>query len=43
MVVHLFGQTVDMDPVMEMAKKYDLKVIEDCAEAHGVYQKFERK
>jgi perosamine synthetase len=36
MVVHLFGQTVDMDPVMEIAKKYDLKVIEDCAEAHGV-------
>ena len=31
MVVHLFGQTVDMDPVMKLAKKYNLGVIEDCA------------
>ena len=36
MVVHLFGQTVDMDPVMQLAKKYNLGVIEDCAESHGV-------
>ena len=36
MVVHLFGQAVDMDSVMNIAKKYNLKVIEDCAEAHGV-------
>ena len=36
MVVHLFGHPVDMDPVLEIAKKYDLKIIEDCAEAHGV-------
>ena len=28
MVVHLFGQAVDMDPVMKIAKKYNLKVIE---------------
>ena len=39
MVVHLFGHPVDMDPVLEIAKKYDLKIIEDCAEAHGVEYK----
>ena len=39
MVVHLFGHPVDMDPVLEIAKKYNLKVIEDCAEAHGVEYK----
>jgi len=35
MVVHIFGLPVDMDPVLELAKKYKLKVIEDAAEAHG--------
>ena len=39
MVVHLFGHPVDMDPVIELAKKYKLKIIEDCAEAHGVEYK----
>jgi len=39
MVVHLFGHPVDMDPVLEIAKKYNLKIIEDCAEAHGVEYK----
>ena len=39
MVVHLFGHPVDMDPVLEIAKKYNLKVIEDCAESHGVEYK----
>jgi len=33
--VHYGGQTVDMDPIMEIAEKYDLAVIEDAAEAHG--------
>ena len=33
--VHLFGQTCDMNKIMELAKKYNLKVIEDCAQAHG--------
>ena len=33
--VHLFGQVCDMNKIMELAKKYDLKVIEDCAQAHG--------
>lgn len=38
-VVHLFGHPVDMAPVMEIAGKYGLAVIEDCAEAHGaLYQ-----
>jgi perosamine synthetase len=39
MVVHLFGHPVDMDPVIELAQKYNLKIIEDCAEAHGVEYK----
>jgi len=33
--VHLYGQSVDMDPVLELARKYNLKVIEDCAQALG--------
>lgn len=33
--VHLFGQSVDMDPVMELAKKHGLAVIEDAAQAIG--------
>jgi len=39
MVVHLFGHPVDMDPILKIAKKYNLKIIEDCAEAHGVQYK----
>ena len=39
LVVHLFGHTVDMDPVMAVARKHGLKVIEDCAEAHGALYK----
>lgn len=33
--VHLYGQPADMDPLMELAEKYDLKVIEDAAQAQG--------
>ncbi len=33
--VHLYGQPCNMDAIMKIAKKYNLKVIEDCAEAHG--------
>ena len=33
--VHLYGQVCDMDSIMNLAKQYSLKVIEDCAEAHG--------
>lgn len=33
--VHLYGQMVDLDPVLEVAHRHGLKVIEDCAQAHG--------
>lgn len=32
--VHTFGQACEMDKIMEIAKKYKLKVLEDCAESH---------
>jgi len=35
MVVHIYGLPVDMDPVLALAKKYKLKIIEDAAEMHG--------
>lgn len=38
-VVHLYGHPVDMDPIMEIARKYNLFVIEDAAEAHGAEYK----
>ncbi|ADR19860.1 DegT/DnrJ/EryC1/StrS family aminotransferase [Calditerrivibrio nitroreducens] len=37
--VHLYGHPADMDPIMEIAEKYGLFVIEDCAEAHGAEYK----
>jgi perosamine synthetase len=39
MVVHLFGHPTDMDPINELARRHDLKVFEDCAEAHGATYK----
>lgn len=39
MPVHLYGQPCDMDPIMDIAKKYNLFVIEDCAQAHGALYK----
>lgn len=33
--VHLYGQAADMPAIMMVAKKYNLKVIEDCAQSHG--------
>lgn len=35
MPVHIYGHPVDMEPLMALARKYGLKVIEDAAEAHG--------
>ena len=35
MPVHIYGHPVDMDPVMDLARKYGLAVIEDAAEVHG--------
>jgi dTDP-4-amino-4,6-dideoxygalactose transaminase len=37
--VHLAGWPCDMDPIMDLAASYDLKVIEDCAQAHGANYK----
>lgn len=42
MVVHLYGLPVDMDPVMEIAERYHLYVIEDAAEALGLDYKGEK-
>jgi len=33
--VHLYGQAADMPQIMEFARQHDLKVLEDCAQAHG--------
>jgi perosamine synthetase len=35
MPVHMYGHPVDMDPLIELARRYNLKIIEDAAEVHG--------
>ena len=37
--VHIYGQSVDMDPLLKIAKKYNLKVIEDACQSLGVFYK----
>ena len=35
MPVHIYGHPVDMDPLLELARRYELDIVEDAAEAHG--------
>ncbi len=42
MVVHLYGHPCDMDALLALAQQHDLKIIEDCAQAHGAEYKGRR-
>lgn len=39
LVVHLYGKLCEMPEIINIAQKHDLKVIEDCAQAHGAHHK----
>lgn len=41
LVVHLYGQAANMEKIIKIAKKYNLKVVEDCAQSHGACYKGE--
>ena len=41
LVVHLYGQASNMTPIVDLCKKHNLKLVEDCAQAHGA--KWKRK
>jgi len=42
MAVHLYGHPCDMDPLLEVAREHHLRIIEDCAQAHGAEYKNNR-
>lgn len=39
MLVHLYGKVCNMDPIIVIAKKHNLRIIEDCAQSHGAKYK----
>ncbi|MBQ9926569.1 MAG: DegT/DnrJ/EryC1/StrS family aminotransferase [Lachnospiraceae bacterium] len=41
LAVHLYGQASNMEPILELCKKYNLRLVEDCAQSHG--SKYEGK
>lgn len=42
LAVHLFGQSCNMDQIMDIAERHHLKVVEDCAQSHGNHWKNQR-
>jgi dTDP-4-amino-4,6-dideoxygalactose transaminase len=40
--VHLYGQAADLDPILEVGRRHGIRVIEDCAQAHGAKYKGQR-
>ena len=38
-VVHLYGKSCDMDPILDLCNRYDLRLLEDCAQSHGASYK----
>jgi dTDP-4-amino-4,6-dideoxygalactose transaminase len=39
MIVHLYGRPCDMDPILDICQKHNLKLMEDCAQSHGAKYK----